>query len=170
MKYGDILDLDDLCGYLKLPKSTVYKLVQEGSIPGRKAGRQWRFHRGAVDGWLMRTREPETAYTTDNKPGLAIAAEMKEGLETIYGKRLKGVYLFGSYARGQATEDSDVDVLIVLDNVGRYSVEVNRTGVLASMVSLKYEVSVSRVFVSLDQWERATTVFYRNVREEAIAV
>ena len=41
--------------------------------------------------------------------------EMKLLLVRIYGERLRGVYLYGSHARGEATEDSDVDVLIVLD-------------------------------------------------------
>jgi excisionase family DNA binding protein len=33
-------------------KSTLYKLVQAGRLPGKKVGRQWRFHRDAVDAWL----------------------------------------------------------------------------------------------------------------------
>ena len=33
----------------------------------------------------------------------------------MYGKRLKRVILYGSYARGDATEDSDIDLLIVLE-------------------------------------------------------
>jgi len=39
--------------------------------------------------------------------------ELKEGLARIYGDRLKGVYLYGSYARGDARPDSDVDLLVV---------------------------------------------------------
>lgn len=44
--------IDDLVLYLKLPKSTVYKLAQEGKIPGQKVGRHWRFHRDTIDRWL----------------------------------------------------------------------------------------------------------------------
>lgn len=50
---GDqVLTLDELALYLKIPKSTLYKLVQEGRIPGQKLGKQWRFARRAVDQWL----------------------------------------------------------------------------------------------------------------------
>jgi len=49
---GAVFTIDDLVAYLKLPKSTVYKLAQEGKIPGQKVGRHWRFHRTAIDHWL----------------------------------------------------------------------------------------------------------------------
>lgn len=48
----DVLTIDQLADYLQIPKSTLYKLVQEGKVPGKKVGRQWRFHREAVDIWL----------------------------------------------------------------------------------------------------------------------
>ena len=47
-----VFTIDDLVVYLKLPKSTVYKLAQEGKIPGQKVGRHWRFHRATIDSWL----------------------------------------------------------------------------------------------------------------------
>jgi excisionase family DNA binding protein len=49
---ASVLTIDELSGYLKIPKSTLYKLAQEGKLPGQKVGRQWRFHRRAVDDWL----------------------------------------------------------------------------------------------------------------------
>jgi predicted nucleotidyltransferase len=45
--------------------------------------------------------------------------ELKQGLVELYGERLKGVYLFGSYARGDFEEGSDLDVLVVLDDFER---------------------------------------------------
>lgn len=47
-----ILTIDDLVAYLKLPKSTVYKLAQEGKIPGKKVGKHWRFRRSTINCWL----------------------------------------------------------------------------------------------------------------------
>lgn len=49
---GAVFTIDDLVAYLKLPKSTVYKLAQEGKIPGQKVGRHWRFRRDTIDRWL----------------------------------------------------------------------------------------------------------------------
>lgn len=47
-----VMTLEELAAYLKLPKSTTYKLVQEGRIPGQKLGKQWRFGKQAIDQWL----------------------------------------------------------------------------------------------------------------------
>lgn len=47
-----VMTLEELAVYLKLPKSTVYKLVQEGRIPGQKLGKQWRFSKQAIAQWL----------------------------------------------------------------------------------------------------------------------
>ena len=48
----DIFTINELSEYLKIPKSTVYKLCQEGKIPGQKVGRHWRFRRETIDQWL----------------------------------------------------------------------------------------------------------------------
>ncbi len=51
-KLGSVLTLEELCGYLKIPKSTLYKLAQESKIPCQKVGRHWRFRKQAIDRWL----------------------------------------------------------------------------------------------------------------------
>jgi|GEM_PF-1349884 len=51
----DVLTIDELASYLKIAKSTLYKLAQEGKLPGQKVGKHWRFHRVAIDDWLKRT-------------------------------------------------------------------------------------------------------------------
>ncbi len=48
----EVMTLDELAAYLKLPKSTLYKQVQEGKIPGQKIGKQWRFGKRAIDSWI----------------------------------------------------------------------------------------------------------------------
>lgn len=47
-----VMTVDEIAEYLRIPRSSVYKLAQEGRIPCRKAGRRWRFHREAIDQWL----------------------------------------------------------------------------------------------------------------------
>jgi excisionase family DNA binding protein len=48
----EVMTVSQLASYLQIPESTLYKLVQAKRIPARKVGRQWRFHRDAVNRWL----------------------------------------------------------------------------------------------------------------------
>lgn len=99
-----------------------------------------------------------------------IAKELKRGLAALYGARLTAILLFGSYARGEADEESDVDLLIVLDRVDHYFGEIERSGGIIADLSLKYGISLSPVFISEWDWQHGDTTFLANVRDEARAV
>ncbi len=49
----DILTLQELHSYLKIPKPTLYALAQNGKIPAAKIGKHWRFRRADIDNWLQ---------------------------------------------------------------------------------------------------------------------
>jgi len=98
-----------------------------------------------------------------------LLAEMRQGLTQLYGDRLQGLYLFGSRARGEAQPDADVDLLIVLDEVAHYYGELERTAELVSTLSLRYDVSISRVFLPAPEWQKGEAPFVLTVREDAIA-
>ena len=102
-------------------------------------------------------------------PVQSLLKEFKAGLQPLYGSRLRGFYLYGSYARGEQGPESDMDVLIVLDHFDHYSTEINRTSWLSSSLSLKYGISISRVFLRERDWFQSDTPFLTNVREEAVA-
>ena len=50
-----IFTIEELASYLKVSKSSLYKLAQEGKVPAQKVGRHWRFHKATVDSWLAKT-------------------------------------------------------------------------------------------------------------------
>ena len=52
----DVMTLNEVAEYLRIPRSTTYKLAQEGKLPGQKVGRHWRFHKQAVEDWLKQYR------------------------------------------------------------------------------------------------------------------
>lgn len=52
MSAPPVLTISELAAYLRIPRSTLYKLAQEGKVPGQKVGRHWRFRREAIDRWL----------------------------------------------------------------------------------------------------------------------
>jgi len=54
----DILTIEELSEYLRISKSTLYKLVREGKIPSQKVGRHWRFSKVAIEKWMENTSTP----------------------------------------------------------------------------------------------------------------
>jgi excisionase family DNA binding protein len=53
------MTISDLAEYLQVSKSSLYKLVQTGRVPGQKVGKHWRFHKESVDEWLKRSDRSE---------------------------------------------------------------------------------------------------------------
>jgi excisionase family DNA binding protein len=52
-KRDEIMTMDELAEYLKISKSTLYKLAVDNKIPGTKIGKRWRFHKDAIDRWVQ---------------------------------------------------------------------------------------------------------------------
>ena len=98
----------------------------------------------------------------------SLMAKMKKGLTELYGQRLKAVVLFGSYARGDYNEGSDLDVMVVLDTYKSYWDELVRSAELASDLSLEYEVTISRTIMTEEQWKKGDLPVLRNVRAEGV--
>jgi predicted nucleotidyltransferase len=95
-----------------------------------------------------------------------LLSELKQELTRIYGKRLKAVYLYGSYARGENQPWSDVDIMIVLDSYQRYGDEIKRTSELNAKLSLEYDLSVSRLFMTEERWRHEDSPLLRNIRAQ----
>jgi len=52
--------VDEVAGYLKIPKSTLYKMCSEREIPCAKIGKHWRFDRKLIDEWFVgKMQNPE---------------------------------------------------------------------------------------------------------------
>ena len=58
-----VLTVDEAAEYLRIPKSSLYKLAQEGKVPCQKVGRHWRFSRNAIDLWLANSTDLSQNYT-----------------------------------------------------------------------------------------------------------
>ena len=94
--------------------------------------------------------------------------ELRASLEELYGENLVGMRLFGSYARRQATPDSDVDVLLVLREIDDYGTEVRRVSDLLSRASLEHGKTIAPVFVDATRFAAASDPFMANVAREAV--
>jgi predicted nucleotidyltransferase len=99
---------------------------------------------------------------------IQIAAKARESLERIYGKRLRGIYLYGSAAKGQLRPDSDIDIAIVLDEIADRYAEYERTSKLGSQLSLDDDTLVSFLFLTESDLEKGRFVIHKAIKKEGI--
>ncbi|MHA1209309.1 MAG: nucleotidyltransferase domain-containing protein [Candidatus Freyarchaeota archaeon] len=97
-----------------------------------------------------------------------VLEEFKKEIEKLYGKRLKRVILYGSYARGDATEDSDIDLLVVLEGNITPGEEIDRMIDIITEINLKYGVLISVYPVSEEDYINVNSPLLLNVRREGI--
>ena len=99
-----------------------------------------------------------------------ILKELKTQLTSLYGERLKRLILFGSWARGEAGEDSDIDIVVVLAGDVIPGEEIDRTIDIINDINLKYDVLVSLYPVSEKVYETVNSPLLLNLRKEGLAV
>ena len=86
---------------------------------------------------------------------------------------IKQIILYGSYARGDANEESDVDIMILCDdnveNIKAQRAKITRIG---SSLCLDYDIEISLLFKDTEtfyKWERVLP-FYQNVLREGVGL
>lgn len=88
----------------------------------------------------------------------------------MYGERLEATYLFGSYARDEADEDSDIDVAVVLHGAVNRWEERNRTSELLSELSLEHDCLLTAVFLSVEEFQTTPYAIHRSIVRDGVPV
>lgn len=100
----------------------------------------------------------------------SILESVKRYLQQLYGKQLQAVILYGSQAREDDHEFSDIDILVVLDAPINPYHEIDRTSEFIAQLCLDNDVVISRHFIAFDKFQTATPPFLQNIRSEGIPV
>lgn len=97
--------------------------------------------------------------------------EFSDQMRETYGDNLIKIILYGSKARGDSTQSSDIDLLIVLKKMGLRYNEIKRINIITSPLCLKYQVLISAFPVREEQVEQSNlTVFMENAIEEGVVL
>jgi len=97
-----------------------------------------------------------------------IIKEFREKIEKLYGSRLRNIILYGSYAKGEATEDSDIDLAVVLDGDVAAGKEIDRLIDIVTDINLRYGVLISVYPVSEKKYKQVNSPLLLNVRKEGV--
>lgn len=99
-----------------------------------------------------------------------ILEEAKERLQKIYGSRLKGIVLYGSYARGEAVEGSDIDLLVLLDRVANPVRELEKCSRKIHQLDFRYDMVISVVPLGIRQYNIRKSPLILNAKREGIPI
>ena len=97
-----------------------------------------------------------------------ILKEFRERIGKLYGKRLRSIVLFGSWARQEATQDSDIDLAIVLEGNVVPGKEIDRMIDIITEINLAYGVLLSVYPVSEKDYATLNSPLVLNLRREGV--
>jgi len=99
-----------------------------------------------------------------------ITHECKKSLVDYYGPRFKGLILYGSMARDQASTGSDIDLLVLLSKPFDYFSELHQIIDLLYPIQLESEQLISAKPAAFDDFEQMAIQLYRNAKREGLAL
>jgi predicted nucleotidyltransferase len=107
---------------------------------------------------------------TRKRPGKIdkVLAEAKALLSAEYADRLKGIVLFGSYARGDFAEGSDIDILVLLSPLVDPRAERERIFPAICDLSLKHDIVLSVILMDFDAFRTRKTPLILNAGKEGV--
>ena len=102
-----------------------------------------------------------------------ITKEVARGAKDVLGDKLFKVILYGSYARGDFDEGSDIDIMVLVDSkqseLGQYRKGLNR---VVSRVGLDNDIMVSAALKDKEGFYKHIDIlpFYQNVINEGVEI
>lgn len=109
---------------------------------------------------------------SENELQIITKSVVEQALALLEDK-IEKIILYGSYARGDFTSESDVDIIILLncaeEEVEPYRIMISR---LASRIGLANDVEVSLLLKTSSSFEKRKTIlpFYQNIQKEGVVL
>ena len=155
--------------------SNIRRMLATGRLPGNKIGNQWvidesaaypedrRMKSGEFRNWRKRV---EFNSNRDLKKTVCM---LSEELRAIYGSFITAIILYGSYARGEQTEDSDVDIALLISPGSNKKMYDEMIDCVAAK-ELECGKVLSVIDIDLSKYNRWKSIlpYYKNIDKEGI--
>ncbi|MDJ0601950.1 MAG: nucleotidyltransferase domain-containing protein [Crocosphaera sp.] len=99
-----------------------------------------------------------------------ILEQVKQQFKEIYQQDLVKLILFGSQARGEATRESDIDILVILKTAKSSQEKHKKTIEFISNLCIEYGILVSCIYVSEKQFNSEKSPLLLNIHREGIII
>jgi predicted nucleotidyltransferase len=99
---------------------------------------------------------------------MMIVNQFKTAVKRLYGDRLKQVILYGSWARGEATPESDIDLLVVLEGEIIPGREIDQMLDIITDINLEYTTLLSVLPMSEREYTQVNSPLLLNIRREGV--
>ncbi len=117
---------------------------------------------------MNKDRSNRAAERSPAASAIELLAEIKRRLAETHGQRLRGVILYGSEARGDARPDSDVDVLVLLDDPVELGRDLQRNLDALYPLALQIGRRISALPASVRDYEEYDCPLFRAVHREGV--
>ncbi len=111
--------------------------------------------------------------TIKDKELLNILSDVKHEIRQLFGDKLRGLILYGSYARNEQNPESDIDIMILVDDSedGLRNFRYLIADVMGEL-TIKYGKLISLAEVTYNRFVDFLEVlpFYKNIDEEGIEI
>ncbi|MEM3086317.1 MAG: nucleotidyltransferase domain-containing protein [Halobacteria archaeon] len=112
----------------------------------------------------------ESSRSGSPEPWRVAVAEFQREVRALYGPRLVRVILYGSRARGDAEEGSDIDLMVVLKDAVNVWSELDRMNPISSRLSLEHNVVITTIPIEEREYQERRSPLLLNVRREGVPV
>lgn len=97
-----------------------------------------------------------------------VITKVKKELENAYKEELVSLILFGSQARGEANQNSDIDILVILNRPVNPVIEIKKNIDKLTELSLDNDIEINCFYVSQEQFKIRKNPLFKNIEKEGI--
>lgn len=156
----------------------IRRMLLNGRLDGMKIGNQWVIPKGTIypsdlrvkSGQYRNWRHKKSLWLRHSEL-MNVIKEMSIKISDVYGDGLDSVIIYGSYARGEETADSDVDIALVLNKH-----ETEQMHDMMTDIVVEYELDQNKVLsvITLDYKEysewKSVLPFFKNLKKDGVVV